>query len=201
MTLTATPAVEYPFLHMTPKSFRAAEWFGECWHAATVHGSWHDFRVYHAPLPPEARTDHRSHAWVVVVVPTKHRRTPGWKKAKTLVIVVSPAEWDDDLTGNSQRPATELATRLAVADIHIVVQEAPTDIAPHVGRLLVWREEEVYGEPLDFDAAEAAGFDGTGRDGDPRFPYTTADVCSACGNRLDRPLAVEDCPTNFHAHN
>jgi len=55
--------------------------------------------------------------------------------------------------------------------------------------------------PVDFDTAEAAGFDGTGRDGDPRFPYTAADVCSACGNRLDRPLAVEDCPTNFHAHN
>ena len=54
---------------------------------------------------------------------------------------------------------------------------------------------------VDFDTAEAAGFDGTGRDGDPRFPYTAADVCSACGNRLDRPLAVEDCPTNFHAHN
>jgi len=25
---------------------------------------------------------------------------------------------------------------------------------------------------LDFDAVEAIGLDGTGRDGDPRFPYT-----------------------------
>lgn len=29
---------------------------------------------------------------------------------------------------------------------------------------------------LDYDTAEAAGFDGTGRDGDPRFPYRKGDL-------------------------
>jgi len=65
---------------------------------------------------------------------------------------------------------------------------------------LTFKDGEMV-ELADLDTVEAAGLDGTGRDGDPRFPYTAADVCSACGNRLDRPLAVEDCPTNFHAHN
>ena len=32
---------------------------------------------------------------------------------------------------------------------------------------------------LSFDTAEGIGLDGSGRDGDPRFPYTWANLTSA----------------------
>ncbi|GAA1884195.1 GGDEF domain-containing protein [Asanoa iriomotensis] len=42
------------------------------------------------------------------------------------------------------------------------------------------------GRLLSFDEAEAAGFDGTGRDGDPRFPYTADDLPPQTTSTLDK---------------
>ena len=40
-------------------------------------------------------------------------------------------------------------------------------------------------EELDFDTVEALGLDGTGRDGNERFPYTYAKLTSDERARLD----------------
>lgn len=42
-------------------------------------------------------------------------------------------------------------------------------------RTLTFKDGELV-DPVDFDTAEAAGLDGTGRDGNPRFPFTVDDV-------------------------
>jgi len=46
------------------------------------------------------------------------------------------------------------------------------------------------GRELTFDESEALGLDGTGRDGDPRFPYhdtdAPRDLCDICGHDADQ---------------
>ena len=71
---------------------------------------------------------------------------------------------------------------------------------------------------LDFDEVTALGFDGTGRDGDPRFPYHLEDVqsvpylrgilvpgCSTCdrhvsGAMMPSHFASARCESGGHPH-
>lgn len=60
------------------------------------------------------------------------------------------------------------------------LEDARTDGDAHLAEANGWADDDTE---VDFDTAEAAGLDGTGRDGDPRFPYTRRDVAEHLANR------------------
>lgn len=64
-----------------------------------------------------------------------------------------------------------------VRDAIDAVDDWHEDIASAVMAIVNrWSEEVEEVNELGFDEVEAIGLDGTGRDGDPRFPYTWANL-------------------------